>query len=172
MPPADPSAPVKHPSLIPGAIIFFLIGAGLIYGGRRTQARYNSYPTTKGLMISSRLHESGSGKRGERMYGVIAEYRFKVDGKEFTGTNVHPMMESSNGSSKARAELARYPAGKEVDVHYDPDNPGTCFLEAENDSFAIALQIAGGVVILLGLLGLSARVLKPEAFESEQADAR
>ncbi|MCE9584770.1 MAG: DUF3592 domain-containing protein [Planctomycetes bacterium] len=159
-----PPVPAKRPSLIPGAIIFFLIGAGLIYGGRRTQARYDSYPTTKGRVVSSRIEESqGSDGHRDRLYGVRAEYTFAVEGKAYAGHTVHPMMESSSSHSSAVNELARYPAGKEVDVHYNPADPSSCFLECKTDSFCIALQIGGVVVILLGILGLTARAVNPEA---------
>ena len=72
---------------------------------------------------------AGDSKSQRSSYKAVIEFRYTVDGHEY-----HNSVGKSGGSkSSAEEEVARYPAGTEVEVHYDPKKPTASGLEVDTE---------------------------------------
>ena len=57
---------------------------------------------------------------------------------------------SGSGSGSSKAKLARYPAGAEVDVFYDPQSPTSAVLECKLPGSVMVLPIVGSFFVVIG----------------------
>jgi hypothetical protein len=111
-----------------GLIVFSLVWALFVFGFQRSAVRARQWPTVPGRIESSgvRTFDSSSTSDGgsTTMYRAEIIYSYEVAGvrytadKSKTGTQV-----SSNVRSAAERAVKGYPAGRVIDVHYNPDNP-------------------------------------------------
>ncbi len=62
-------------------------------------------------------------------YFAAVTYSYRVGGREFTGKQVTFGDHGTPRLAHANAILARYPEGREIDVHFDPDRPSFSVLE-------------------------------------------
>lgn len=92
---------------------------------------------TDGSIVSSNVEsytsaDSPSNSSQRRYYKAVIEFSYNVEGHEYHNTvgGSNPITISISGNqSNAEAEVAKYPAGKIVDVYYDPQNPTRSSLE-------------------------------------------
>jgi len=78
----------------------------------------------------------------ERIRGIS----YQVDGQEYHNTVGEP----GTMQASAEEEAARYPAGAEVDVHYDPRNPIHSALEIDEETV-----LDGRASLVVGLISLA-----------------
>ena len=78
----------------------------------------------------------------ERIRGIS----YQVDGQEYHNTVGEP----GTMQASAEEEAARYPAGAEVDVHYDPQNPIHSALEIDEE-----MVLDGRASLVVGLISLA-----------------
>ena len=101
-------------------------------GWNEARARASvAWPTVQGRVdrskIEQRLTKSGT------FYRLALVYHYEVGGLYYEGDTVE------FGSPRVTAEelierlAAKYPAGAQVTVHYDPDDPATCVLEMSDE---------------------------------------
>ena len=112
------------------AIVFvlFLLNAiflGVIFFMRRKMAVVSQWPSTMGNVVASRV-EQRSSSDGSTDYPVI-QYSYQVGGQSHQGTKRAPGPEV--GGTGARKVVGRYPAGAQVMVFYNPQNPSDAVLE-------------------------------------------
>jgi hypothetical protein len=94
------------------------------------------------------------------MLAPAVVYSYEVAGSQREGAGYRlgtpPMF---NSSAKAAAAAAKYPAGSQVTVHYDPVKPETSALELKVGDGYVGLMIYafGGTLFGFGLLGLLLR---------------
>lgn len=124
--------------------IFLLIGAGLTYWGwniLQTAKASASWPTVEGVVTSSEVSHSTDSDGGDS-YSPEVTYRYQV-GDVFYENNTIKFGENAY-SSRRKAEniAATYPAGRDVTVYYDPDQPDRSVLEPGG---------SGGSYIVLGI---------------------
>jgi Protein of unknown function (DUF3592) len=86
-------------------------------------------------------------------------YEFEVQGKKRKGSRVS--IGEDLGNFEVAETLMRYPAGKNVTVYYNPENPDQAVLERDSPKHLfqilglfIAALVAGGIVAIDGLSGI------------------
>lgn len=137
-------------------IIFVVIGAGFtilslwdlvdVFDARRWQR-------TKGVVVVSDLQRS---KDSEGVtYRAEIAYRYTVKGEEHVASRARFGDRISLGWARpALRLLQKYPVGREVTVHYDPEKPGAAVLEPEMSGFVLGGISLGLTFVMLGLLSI------------------
>ncbi len=76
-------------------------------------------------------------------YVPVVEYAYTVNGHEYRSRQIQ-LDDDGGGESAddAKKMAARYSEGSEVDVHYDPANPGSAALEKPTGTAWYLLAIA------------------------------
>lgn len=118
--------------IVVGAIAFFFlvlnaIFLGIIFFMRRRMAAVSQWPSTIGTVNTSYL-ERRSSSDGYTNYPVV-QYSYQVSGQAFQGMKIAPGPEV--GGTGAGKVVARYPAGAQVMVFYNPQNPADAVLETK-----------------------------------------
>lgn len=84
-------------------------------------------------------------------YQVDLRYAYKVDKRDFTGTEISWGGTIISGlRDVAEKEAAKYRAGKSVKVYYDPDQPGQAVLEPASREGALGPLIGAAVCAVVG----------------------
>jgi hypothetical protein len=117
--------------LVAGIIIFvlFILNAvflGIIFFMRRKMAAVSQWPSTMGTVIHSYLEQRSSSEGGYTNYPVV-QYSYQVAGQSYQSTRLTPGPEV--GGSGAGKVVARYPAGAQVMVFYNPQKHSEAVLE-------------------------------------------
>jgi hypothetical protein len=99
------------------AIIFFM---------RRRMATVSQWPSTMGTVNASYLDRRYSSDSGYTNYPVV-QYSYQVSGQAYRGMKIAPGPDV--GGTGAGKVVARYPAGAQVMVFYNPQNPSDAVLE-------------------------------------------
>lgn len=130
----------------------------------------SGWPTARGVILTSEVREVGW---SEDTSGWCPElsYEYPVAGRKYVSHNVELQdICISNLGSYARRVVERYPAGKKVEVYYDPRDPSRAVLEpGVPDSvivwplLIIAAISLGVILVVVGLLGLLGVVKFPES---------
>ncbi|HVT55298.1 MAG TPA: DUF3592 domain-containing protein [Xanthobacteraceae bacterium] len=107
------------------AILAFFFAFGRY---RRAAARWPSVP---GKIVSSRVETYIKREDGRDVthYAPQVEYAYAVNGQEYRSRQIRLGMAVEGTEAFAQKETARYPAGAEVVVHYDPENFSSAALE-------------------------------------------
>ena len=113
-----------------GIIIFVLLILNIvfltiIFFMRRRMATVSQWPATMGNVIMSTI-ERRSSEDGYTDYPVV-QYSYQVGGQAYQSYKLAPGPEM--GGTGARKVIAKYPAGAQVMVFYDPQNPAEAVLE-------------------------------------------
>jgi hypothetical protein len=103
------------------------------------------WPTTRGEILSSAV------KCDDGSYSPRVEYRYWVDGCELTSDTV-TYGGIRGDRSTADSYVARYQAGDEVSVYYDPTAPNVSVLEPGADRGAYIWAVA--VLVVLAIAGI------------------
>lgn len=125
----------KGKRLITGlfALIFVLIGGFFLYEGtvefiESTESAH--WPIAQGVVENSTVERykgsSGSPRRtGNRKptYGVRIDYRYQVNGVEYSSNRYSISSTSSQDQEKYLKIVEEYPRGKQIDVYYNPESP-------------------------------------------------
>ena len=122
--------------------------------------RSKNWPTVPGKVKSSRISYNSSTNKTNGTPYVL--YTFEVKGKKYQGSVINPGDLTLAGNTAAAKVVARYPAGADVAVYYNPQKPEDHFLEPFSSASARvwwALLIGGNVLITLCVIVYF--VLKP-----------
>lgn len=98
---------------------------GIIFFTRRKVAEAGTWPSTLGTVTSSTVERRSSGD-GYSYYPVV-HYTYQAIGQSYQGNRIMPGPQV--GGSGAQNIVARYPAGAQVMVYYDPNKPSESVLE-------------------------------------------
>lgn len=131
--------------------IFDAIFLGIIFYTRRKVAQAAGWPSTLGTVTLSTIqmhHDSD----GSTPYPVV-HYAYQVMGQPYQGTKVMPGPDV--GGSGARKVVERYPAGAQVMVYYNPDQPSEALLERSTPGFVKLFWVIL-IVLDIFLCGLGA----------------
>jgi len=117
--------------IVIGSLCFFgLLIDGILLGiilfTRRKVAQAGSWSSTMGTVIFSTI-EWRRGSKGQSVAYPVVQYAYQVMGRMYEGRKVMPGPNS--GGSWAHKVVERYPAGAQVMVYYDPNNPSDALLE-------------------------------------------
>ena len=147
----------KLPQLVLGYILFFAFGPGIIgfnlynaYWGMRAE----SWPSTKGIVTSSRVEKSFMENRnGGSFYNAVVTYDYIVDGRTYSNDRVR-YGKVSTSLQDAREKESVYHKGAVVAVHYSPDNHSRSVLETGLNNFTYVYVLFGCFAMLVGAIGI------------------
>lgn len=107
-------------------IVLNVVLLGVIFFMRRRMAAVSQWPSAMGTVMMSAIEERPSGEGGYSDYPVV-QYAYQAGGQAYQSMKLAPGPEV--GGSGARKVVGRYPAGAQVMVFYNPQNPSDAVLE-------------------------------------------
>ncbi|HEX4667360.1 MAG TPA: DUF3592 domain-containing protein [Chthoniobacterales bacterium] len=114
---------IHHPLLAIGAGVLGLLSLSSGVWNWAHPRQTEAWKSTRGRIVSSEVETytdtDASTHTHTRFYQAVIEFAYDVEGQEYHNT----VSEPGTGKESASAEAARYPAGTELDVYYDPANP-------------------------------------------------
>ncbi len=116
-------------------VIFGAVGLGISIWGAivLTNAKASgSWPSVPGKVTESRVVSKtsrDSDGHSDTTYSAHVVYRYEVENAEYTCDTVSFGEYGTNTPKHAREIVVRYPKGKEVTVHYEPEKPTKAVLE-------------------------------------------
>jgi hypothetical protein len=138
-------------------LVMNAIFLAIIFFTRRKMAAVQGWPSTMGTVPMSTLEWRRSGNRGSAAYPVV-QYSYQVNGMMYQGQKIAPGMEA--GGTGAGKVVERYPAGAQVMVFYDPNNPADAVLERKAPAqWILWLVLAVIDVMLCGMAAVFAFTL-------------
>lgn len=119
----------------------------------------SSWPSVKGEILHSEVEEKRRAKppkdQGKRTkYSAKVAYEYIIDGTKYHTERVSYGETPSNSRTPAETVVARYPAGKAVDVFYKPSKPKVAVLEPGMTVQAWLFPAVGVILFLIGLFSL------------------
>lgn len=159
---------------IASGLLFVVVGAVFAYFGYSSYQlgmQSKDWPVAKGSVIQSEIEKrteftgTGSSRRKVVKSYAVVKYTYSVGNREFQSGRI-----TFGQSKNAHNTVARYPKGRSIQVHYDPQKPDQAVLEPGADATLSLVFIGLGVV--LALIGLRvaagfwkrAKVLSPSGF--------
>lgn len=132
-----------HPTIpVPGMkkLLHLAICAVVMFFGARQALEMGDsreWPTTQGQITSARIdkqsvsnpHKGGYSGSSPYRYEVRVSYSYQVDGLPYTGKRLRIRRTSYSNEKLARRELADYPVGQPVKVHYNLEEPESSVLQ-------------------------------------------
>lgn len=107
-------------------VLFNLIFLGIIIATQRKVNAIKGWSSTLGTVLMSDIEWRHSSKGGSTPYPVVA-YTYTVNGQTYQSRKRAPGGEV--GGTGARKVVAKYPAGAQVVVFYDPQKPSEAVIE-------------------------------------------
>lgn len=112
-------------SVIAPLLTIALLVAVALWAVRRKIRAAQDWPATRGVVLTSEVVDPG----GESGWRARVVYRYEVGGRVYENSRIAVAVEHGNQSLHAQERLAaRFPAGAEVPVYYDPRNPSDAAL--------------------------------------------
>ena len=143
--------------LVVFGVIAFAIGAAVYVIQFRQGLRADAskkWPTRPGTIVSSALERLPDNKR---RYRAAVQYRYRVGGKGYESNRI--FWGGNEGRQKHMTSVvAAYPAGGEVRVKYDPQNPAEAVLDPTQNTGSRSLVIYAMGMISLGLFAFAGGV--------------
>jgi Protein of unknown function (DUF3592) len=145
---------VHHPIVMIVAGLFGLFCLGSWMWNRQHVRKAYPWLVAKGRIVSSETEsylafDGGHSSSQHRFYRALIEFAYQVDGQEYHNTVGEP----GTMRASAEAEAARYVAGTEVDVHYDPQNPTHSALSIDEE-----MVLDGRASLVVGLISLAVAI--------------
>lgn len=107
-------------------ILLNAIFLGIIFFTRRKMAAISGWPSTMGTIQNSFIDWRSDSDSGRTAYPVV-QYSYQVGAQTYQSRKYAPGPEI--GGTGADKVVARYPAGAQVMVFYNPQNPAEAVLE-------------------------------------------
>ncbi len=111
----------------------------IIFITRRKVAQAENWSSTMGTVTSSSIEWRRGSKGGSVAYPVV-QYSYQVMGQMLQGQKIMPGPDT--GGTGAQKVVNRYPAGAQVTVYYDPNNPSDAVLERSMPGYIKWLWVA------------------------------
>lgn len=147
-------------STLGGAILTAIVGLGLLIAGAWMYLRVSKaerWPIAPGKIEESHIETSKSAKHGTKYYCRVS-YVFEVGGRQIHGRKL-AVGDEPTSSDGANEKMARYPAGGDCTVHYDPADPGDSCLEIGDPIMAWVLSGVGALLLIFGGVQTAKRLL-------------
>jgi hypothetical protein len=121
--------------------------------------RSKSWPLTIGKIINSEVRKQVSRHRHPRQanpitYKPYVFYEYSVNGKTMQSGQLAFGERVQVSERKAQKIIENYPAGKNIPVHYNPNNPNQSVLIAGNVLGVYIMLTVGFIFIALGVTGI------------------
>lgn len=126
--------------------------ATLVYSrsDSRNSRASTDWPTATGVIVSSEMITRSEKNHSDR-YSPNIEYEYEVDSIKYEGYQVSYSFNEESARSVVESIVKDYPAGKDVEVYYKPEDPGESVLRP-GDVNRLPQVIAGWVTIVLSVL--------------------
>ncbi|HEX2255653.1 MAG TPA: DUF3592 domain-containing protein [Afifellaceae bacterium] len=137
-------------------LVFSLVGFAFAGSTIRTRRRADAatrWPRALATVESSEVVvETGRDTDGhlETHYVPVVRYSYEAAGRALRGSRIRVNDLAFSRRGKAQEIVAKYPAGTQVTMRYDPADPTNAVLETVKPGIATA--IFGGVFVVLGVL--------------------
>jgi hypothetical protein len=132
---------VHYPLLAVGSALGGLLSLGSFLWNRQHVRTAFPWKKVGGRIVSSSVESSGS--TGAHVYRALVEFAYSVDGQEYHNT----VRNWGGARTRAEADAARYPAGAEADVYYDPGMPTRSALSVNTQ-----LRLTGRASLVVAVL--------------------
>jgi hypothetical protein len=109
------------------------VAAWFVFRDRRRSRAALAWPSTAGRIVESRVEEKRlPGDRPDVRFAPRIAYEYAVDGRTYRSEQItFAGAFWTLAPQGAAAKVARYPAGKDVTVYYNPRRPAESVLERE-----------------------------------------
>lgn len=104
--------------------LIFLLG-GTVFFRIPTAIKSYAWPTVEGTIVSSEVTTTPM----DEYFCAEVRYQYIVNGAEYVSSKTEVQDICINSSNVAKSTVSRYPAGKIVEVYYDPNNQTFAVLE-------------------------------------------
>ena len=115
------------------------------------KADAETWPARKGVVTKSYAdrHSGGFGRSGASYYKAEVCGQYQDNGENFCVTQIrYGGFRFGEGKADALDTVARYPAGRTVDIYYSPDNPRETVLEAKSPWIEMLALLGLGIGFL------------------------
>jgi hypothetical protein len=138
-----PNAP-GDPRFVLAATGFGLLALLFFFAFRSASRKAQSWPSVRGKIVKSAVETFSEMEDGRTRtsYRAAVEFVYAVHGRDYHGNQVKLMVQTSGSRVFAEKVCAKYPEGSDVEVHYDPANPGTAALENPTGMSWLVLAVA------------------------------
>ncbi|HEY4141160.1 MAG TPA: DUF3592 domain-containing protein, partial [Pseudolabrys sp.] len=123
---------------------FGLLALLFFFAFRSASKKAQSWPSVRGKIVKSvveTFNETEDG-RTRTSHRAAVEFVYAVHGHDYHSNQVKLMVQTSGSKVFAEKVCTKYPEGSDVEVHYDPANPGTAALENPTGMAWLVLVVA------------------------------
>jgi hypothetical protein len=131
-------------------VVFGLILVIISITSKRRAKAAQAWPTIPGAVLASRVDihtTTDSEGHTSTTYRPMVDYQYSIMGQEYRASRIAFGANTFN-RKKSDSIIAKYPAGQQVMVHYNPDKPEDAVLEAEVQGGTASLIIG---IVLMGV---------------------
>jgi hypothetical protein len=110
--------------------LFYVVGLGMLWHGLESAKRSlqaSRWPSTVGTITATALHES-TDSDGDTTYQARVQYRYRVGGREYTGSRLAFGYTSTSNVRPHNEILHKLQTATSVRVRYKPQDPATSTL--------------------------------------------
>lgn len=121
----------RRPGRIIAAVAFTLLallGDVICTASLIRQIRAGAYPTVTGTIVDSRIK---SDQEADRSYWPAIRFAYVVAGRRYESDHYDYLIPYHGQLEYARSVVARFPNGRKVTVHYNPQNPADAVLSID-----------------------------------------
>ena len=112
--------------LVAGVLVIYYLGIPVLDRAKASP----QWPTTKGVVLKSKVASQRSSNSNSETYKPDITYRYEVDGQQYECTTVWFGSDvSTSNRSMAQDAVNQYPVNGEVVVYYDPQDPAIAVLQ-------------------------------------------
>lgn len=156
-------------------LVAAIMGAAILSWTSKTSNRIKAavnWPTAEGRIITSSVGRDSTRIRGggyNHYLVPVIQYHYAVNGREYTSSTViFGTRKRFKTQAEVEQDIAGYPVGKTVPVHYDPTDPGIAALEAGNVPPVFPLmQRMSALFLLIGIVAIVSGILGIRRFVRE-----
>jgi len=135
-----------------GPVLAYL-GYGFIQKGKETL----NWVATTGKILESATHEVYSttpGSVNNRTWQPDITYQYDVNGETFQGQKIRVFIVYTGNPERAEGWANKYPAGTELTVYYDPEDPYRSVLEqgVQTGAYLMTALGAGMFLFVIGYI--------------------
>lgn len=127
----------------------FLAACGAI--SRWTQLERNSWKSTTGTIIESKVKTTLTQHDSKTEYGAGVVYTYSADGRLFKNNRISETERYYDDEAPAREHLLDFPVGEKVTVYFNPKHPSHSILDCTPDPYTPWVIVFGVVISLPGL---------------------
>ena len=137
-----------------GSLGLAMLGYAILLTGMDVRA--STWPTTSGKIVTADVDEFSTENPGVSRSKPYVMYAYAVNGRHYrSGRMFMTVGFSSHITTLFRRELAKYPVGTQVNVHYNPKWPSAAVLYPWSAGHVVPWLIAAGFLALAWALAAS-----------------